>query len=95
MLVASMGHANVAKKHGLSGVRTAHDERDAAKESASGKHDAISTRLSKALCIVEDSKGRAMAAGSYGLSSVHPAHDERHAAKESASANHDAIPTTT
>ena len=44
MLEASKGCATVADKPKSSSVRPAHDERDAAKESASGKHNVIGTQ---------------------------------------------------
>ena len=44
MYEASKGRARAADKHKRSSVLAAHDERDAAKESASGNHNAIRTQ---------------------------------------------------
>ena len=44
MYEASKGRAREADEHKLSSVRTAHNERDAARESTSGNHDAIRTQ---------------------------------------------------
>ena len=44
MYEASKKRARAADMHKLSSVRPAHDERDAAKESASGKHNVIGTQ---------------------------------------------------